>query len=71
MVPVTPRDGAARYRKGLMEEPNLFGPGDGVPPSPDDLDVRAWQFVNRWVFLPHQRQVALEELKDLIAEAKK
>lgn len=37
----------------------------------DELEVWARQFVNRWVFLKHQRQAALKELGELIAEAKK
>lgn len=35
----------------------------------DDVDVRAWQFCNRWVFLAHQRPHALKELRKLIADA--
>ena len=43
-----------------------------APDSPEsDLDIRCRQFVNRWVFLPHQRKAALAELTELIAEAKK
>jgi hypothetical protein len=32
----------------------------------DDLMVRAHQFINRWVLLPHQRQPALVELRELL-----
>jgi hypothetical protein len=35
----------------------------------DDVEVRAWQFCNRWVFLAHQRSAALRELRRLIADA--
>lgn len=34
-------------------------------------DIKTWsrQFVNRWVFLKHQRDDALKELEELIAAA--
>jgi len=56
---------------------DLFGPDisdghDGKPVEEvgDRIEVWSRQFVNRWVFLPHQRPLALEELARLIAEAK-
>lgn len=36
----------------------------------DQIDVAARQFVNRWVFLAHQRPAAIKELRILIAQAK-
>jgi len=36
----------------------------------DAVEVWAWQFCNRWVFLAHQRPAALKELYELIAEAR-
>jgi len=38
-------------------------------PDGDFVDVATWQFVNRWVFLVHQRSVALTELRALVAQA--
>ena len=44
---------------------------EGAPDEVGDpVDVTARQFVNRWVFLSHQRPLALAELRDLIAKAK-
>ena len=37
----------------------------------DTIEVWSRQFCNRWVFLPHQRSLALHELRELIAEARK
>lgn len=57
-------------------ESTLFGPDDSDTPTEvieevgDFFEVSARQFVNRWVFLKHQRPVALAELRDLIAAAK-
>ena len=56
---------------------DLFGPDvSDAPIVPiaevgDRIEVWSRQFVNRWVFLSHQRAVALAELQELIAEAKK
>ena len=50
--------------------PLLDGEDSAQAPT-DDIDTRCRQFVNRWVFLKHQRPVALMELRELIAEAKK
>jgi len=56
----------------------LFGPdvsdeydGADIPEEGDRVGVWSAQFVNRWVFLKHQRPAALAELDRLIAEARK
>ena len=55
----------------------LFGPDVSEMPQADIPEARtpieAWcqQFVNRWVFLAHQRPDALAELRQLLAEAQK
>lgn len=57
-------------------ESSLFGPDSSdVPTEPieevgDFFEVSARQFVNRWVYLAHQRPIALHELRILIAQAK-
>lgn len=57
-------------------ESSLFGPDVSESPVEpieevgDPIEVWSRQFVNRWVFLKHQRPVALVELQNLIAAAK-
>lgn len=52
---------------------DLFGPDvSEAPHEPiddvgDEIEVSMRQFVNRWVFLPHQRATALAELRLLLA----
>lgn len=48
----------------------LFGPDISEEERPevvievgDPIAVWSWQFVNRWVFLAHQRPAALKELR--------
>jgi hypothetical protein len=54
---------------------DLFGPDlidlprEAVEEVGDPIQVWSAQFVNRWVFLSHQRPSALRELKELISEA--
>jgi hypothetical protein len=58
-------------------ESDLFGPDlsdrpvDPVEEVGDTIEVWSAQFVNRWVFLKHQRPDALRELRELITEARK
>lgn len=47
------------------------GAGDQRQPVEVTIEVGCRQFVNRWVFLAHQRPAALAELTELIAEARK
>ena len=66
----------ARKRRALAGGDGLFGPdlAERIEPAVevigDELEVRAWQFCNRWVFLPHQRPAALRELRELVARAR-
>lgn len=61
----------------MSDQGGLFGPDvsdtpvDSIEQAGDRIDVWSRQFVNRWVLLPHQRQVALVELRELISEARK
>lgn len=61
----------------VASESELNGPDFADQPDErievvgDTVDVWAGQFVNRWVFLKHQRPAALEELHELIAEVRK
>ena len=68
-----------RTRRTLTKRPtrtdmdsDLFGPDvSDAPVEPikvvgDTVNVWSAQFLNRWVFLPHQRVAALKELKELI-----
>lgn len=58
-------------------ESDLFGldvsdqPVEPIAEVGDRVEVWCRQFVNRWVFLPHQRKAALAEIKELIEEARK
>jgi len=60
-------------------ESDLFGPDVSDDPARnepieevgDRIEVWSSQFVNRWVFLKHQRPAALKELRELITEARK
>ncbi len=45
-------------------------PIEAIEEVGDRDDVFCRQFVNRWVFLPHQRAAALRELQDRIRELK-
>lgn len=66
-----------RKRRPLSNTGGLVGPdvADTAEPPIEVVGntVNAWafQFVNRWVFLHHQRAAALEELKQLIEEARR
>lgn len=57
-------------------ESELFGPDESDTPTEpievvgDRIDVWCGQFVNRWVFLAHQRAAALTELRELIVEVR-
>lgn len=59
------------------DQGDLFGPDVSEQPEQveivgsDHIDVWAWQFCNRWVFLLHQRPLALKELRELIAAVTK
>lgn len=56
----------------FADDSTLFGPDVSDEPRPeievigDTIEVWSAQFVNRWVFLKHQRPAALKELRELI-----
>lgn len=60
----------------IADDSNLFGPDVSDQPTPeievvgDEVEIWSAQFVNRWVFLKHQRPAAMAELRELIARAR-
>jgi hypothetical protein len=55
---------------------DLFGPDisdapiESIEEVGNTIDIWSAQFVNRWVFLKHQRPAALKELRELLDAAK-
>lgn len=69
-------DGRATGGGAMSQTGDLFGPDASDAPREEvvievenPIDVAAWQFCNRWVFLEHQRPHALKELRVLLADA--
>ena len=56
--------------QGLFDSDPSEAPVEALEEVGDRIEVWSRQFVNRWVFLPDQRQAALRELGELIEAAK-
>lgn len=61
----------------IADESDLFGPDLSDQPESeievveDGVEIWSAQFVNRWVFLKHQRPAALKELGELVEHVRK